>query len=202
MTRTEATRAAQQAANKYWGIALSLASAAVYYAWSAWRGTMPDEARVTAVMTGALGIGQWVVQQISDRNKVDTQSATDAAAQKITAQNKADTEAAVNKKFDYETLLAALGIGERFAAMERSQKESHAVLQDAQNEHHAENSAKLEAIIHSTAENDRLHAEHVSVTDSLADGLTRVGEVVAELKPGFLLPPIHERQKPATRGDA
>jgi hypothetical protein len=157
MTRMEA----QQVASKYWGTALAVAAAAIYYGISVWYdGSAPDEAKITAVMAGVVGIAKWLAQK-----------------------NKTDTKSAVEATMDFEKLMAALGIRQRFQELEAKQ-----------DSHHRQNSEKLETIISGKHENDRLHAEHVSVTDSLVAGVTALNTAVRVLQPEFVAPPIHQRR--------
>lgn len=46
----------------------------------------------------------------------------------------------------------------------------------------------------STRENNRQHAEHVKVTDSLANGIAALSGAVSKVVPGFTAPVIEQRQ--------
>lgn len=161
MTTQEAKQAASQAASKHWGAILAAAGAALYYGVSFWYGSVPDEAKVTAITASVVGIARW-----------------------LAAQNKTDTTAAIKENVDFEKLLAALGVRERFKELEQKQEI-----------HHQENSTKLEMILNRSVENDRLHAEHISVTDSLAGAVGLLVEEVIERKPEFSRPEIFQRKR-------
>lgn len=61
---------------------------------------------------------------------------------------------------------------------------------------HSESLTAIAKLTSDSDENKRLHAEHISVTDSLTSGVERLNEAVGQVVPGFVGVDILKRQKP------
>jgi hypothetical protein len=162
-------RQLQQKLKRHWGSILAVLSAALYGGVSVAKGYVPDETKLLAIMGAVTGIANWWAER-----------------------NKSDTEGAVEKTVNFQALLAGMEVSELLDKLENK-------LDRKQESHHQQNTAKLNAILAGSAESDRLHAEHISVTDSLERAVTVLVDEVVERNPEFPRPVIVQRERSQVR---
>lgn len=161
----------EEALKRYWAIVLAIVSAAAYgvCAWIEEGGKMGSLAALA-------GIGA-AIKILIDRNKSDTQQSVEGV-------------------LNWQSILAGMELQSKLDEFEAHTNKKLDAQDQKNNQRHADNSQKLEALLRGSDENGRLHAEHIAVTDSHAEALTALGEVAAEVRPGFTLPKLHKRSKP------
>lgn len=162
----------EEALKRYWAIGLAIVSAAAY------------------------GVCAWIEEGGSKMGSLAALAGIGAAIKILIDRNKTDTQQSVKGVLNWESILAGLELQARLDAFEAHTNQRLEAHERKNDQRHTDNSLKFDAILRGSDENGRLHAEHIAVTDSHAEAITALGEVAAEVKPGFTLPKLHPRSKP------